>query len=248
MPSPTCFPIIAYCAVGTGSTTPAATDTGLVTEVDRTSTSYQTDAIARPASGVYQLTRYIEFDYAEANGNLTEWGFSNNASRRLQPLQPRAVPRRRRLARRPSRRPATTSSRIIYTLEVALSPASLTAASFAVTGVGTVNGDYMLLGGPAPTTVTADRTMAPDLKLFSVLARGNPGTTSTSIERPGTGALTAWDTDQSGAAYTDDVEHTADNSDLQTARGDHANARRVHARQLPEARAVAGSLTPHTAT
>src|SRR5690606_2139551 len=74
------FPIIRYAAVGTNSGAPAVSDTGLGSEVARTDTTFALNTIARPGDGVYQLTRFIEFDYEEANGVLTEWGFSGVAS------------------------------------------------------------------------------------------------------------------------------------------------------------------------
>src|SRR5690606_19968859 len=76
----TYFPLIRYAAVGTDSSTPANSDTGLGSELARTDTTFATETITRPSPGVYQLTRFIEFDYSVANGNLTEWGFSSSAS------------------------------------------------------------------------------------------------------------------------------------------------------------------------
>jgi len=206
------FPLITYCAVGTDNTAPAVTDTALGTEVERISTQYQTEELNRTSDGVYELTRYMEFDYAEANGNLTEWGFSYDATgpgllfNRALFLDGVGTPE-----------VVTKSSdyklRIIYTLEITLSPVTLTAGAFTVTGVGTVNGDYTLLGAGAPPGAADQNTMrcvAPDLKLFSALARGVLNVTTGVTERPLVASIRAEDTDRSGIVYTDSVTYTAD--------------------------------------
>lgn len=70
-----------YAVVGTGSTPPHPSQTGLVSEVSRTnvdqnnSTDYRT--ITRLANGVYRISVVREFTEAQVgNRNLTEWGFS----------------------------------------------------------------------------------------------------------------------------------------------------------------------------
>ena len=77
-----------YAVVGTGSTPPDATQTGLVAEVARTSArvSGEPDTIARqstsgPGVGTFIITVKREFTEAEVGGkNLTEWGFSPSDS------------------------------------------------------------------------------------------------------------------------------------------------------------------------
>src|SRR5690606_35332665 len=49
------FPIIRYAAVGTDSTAPDASQTGLGSEAARTGAVFANDAIARPSDGVYRL-------------------------------------------------------------------------------------------------------------------------------------------------------------------------------------------------
>lgn len=77
-----------YAVVGTGSTPPDATQTGLVAEVARTSdgVSGDPDTIARqstsgPGVGTFIITVKREFTEAQVGGkNLTEWGFSPSGS------------------------------------------------------------------------------------------------------------------------------------------------------------------------
>lgn len=71
--------LITYCAVGTGNTAPANTDTGLVAEIStRTSNNA---AISDSTSYVggspdyHKFVRTRQFDQTQANGNLTEIGF-----------------------------------------------------------------------------------------------------------------------------------------------------------------------------
>lgn len=206
---PTYFPIIRYAAVGTNSASPTASDTGLGSEVARTDTTFATETITRPSPGVYELTRFIEFDYDEANGNLTEWGFSNSASVGSNLFN-------RALFTDSGGDPDTVTKtdeeklRLTYTLEVALSPVAFTAGSFAITGVGTVNGDYTLLGSAAPASRT-DLGKGPDLLLFSALARGALATVRLTGFRLDTAGIMAEDADLSGVTYTDDI---ADHNDL----------------------------------
>jgi len=71
-----------YAAVGTGSTPPSPTQTGLVNEVARTirdnnNNTTGTQTRTRVAEGVYDITVVREFTETEVgNRNLTEWGFS----------------------------------------------------------------------------------------------------------------------------------------------------------------------------
>jgi hypothetical protein len=169
------FPIIRYAAVGTSSASPEVTDVGLGSELARVDTLFATNALTRPGDGVYRLTIFIEFDYAAANGNLTEWGFSWSES-------PGSNLFNRELFRDDEGDPETVTKtsdeklRLTYALEVSLSPTAFTAGWFELGGVGTVNGQYRLLRGAEPTSVSTSGRAA-DLMLFSRLAGGvsNPG-------------------------------------------------------------------------
>lgn len=69
-----------YAAVGTGSTPPSATQTGLVSEVARTGSSSRLGA-ARVSDHVYDYSVTREFTEAQVGGrNLTEWGFSPDSA------------------------------------------------------------------------------------------------------------------------------------------------------------------------
>lgn len=195
----TYFPIMRYAAVGTDNTEPDPSDTALGNEIARTDTTFASDTAQRTAPGVWELTRSIEFDYEAAVGNLTEWAFSfqstaggifNRELFRDDEGDPDVVTK-------------TTDEklRLIYTLEVALSPVTMTAASFDIANVGTVSGNYMLIGGAAASGTP--RGIAPDVKLFNWLAGAS--FTGMQAASPGIGALHAIATDQSGATYASDV-------------------------------------------
>lgn len=218
---PTYFPIIRYCAVGTDSTAPDPSQTGLGAEVARTDATFATETLTRPSPGTYQLTRFIEFDYSVANGNLTEWGFSSSASAGSNLFN-------RALFTDSNGDPDTvtkTSSeklRLTYTLEISLSPVTWTAGSFTVANVGTVNGAYTLLGGTVPSSA-AERCAATDLVLFSALARDSLNL-ALSLGRLLTGGFVAVGSDQSGVVYAADLTlpTTNNNATLQEARDPYA--------------------------
>lgn len=210
------FTIITYAAVGTDNTTPDVSDTGLGMEVSRTATEFASDTIARASDGVYALTRSIEFDYGKANGNLTEWGFSSNGSAGSN-LFNRALFLDGGGSPEVVTKTTDYKLRIIYTLEVTLSPVTFTAGAFTVTGVGTVNGDYTLLGGAAPSGSAnpgSNRCAAPDLKLFSYWARGGVGVINTGLLSmpPDIGCPWVHASDLSGAVYGDTVSYTGDSA------------------------------------
>lgn len=202
----TYFPLIRYAAVGTDSTAPDPSQTGLGTEVARTDATFQAETITRPSPGVYQFTRFIEFDYSVANGNLTEWGFSSSASAGSNLFN-------RALFTDSEGNPDTVTKtsaeklRLTYTLEVSLTPASMTSGSFNLDGVGTVNGDYMLVGGPAPSGIS-DRGKGSDLLVFSALARGTLNVASAGFVSRPTGSATVDGTDRSAFTYTSTVTPT----------------------------------------
>lgn len=72
-----------YVAVGTGTAVPATTDTALVAETARTNATLGLGsdlAVTRLADGQWRISRTRAFDYAQANGNLTEFGGSQSSS------------------------------------------------------------------------------------------------------------------------------------------------------------------------
>lgn len=135
---------ITHMAVGTSSVAPAVTDTGLVAEVGRTATLISAPTASNPSAGNYTYTITREFDFAVGNGNLTEWAMCRGATGNLWS---------RELFRDEFDTPITivkTSDfklRITYTLTLALTPTTDTAASFDVTGIGTLNGNYRFHAG-----------------------------------------------------------------------------------------------------
>lgn len=156
---PTSF--FSHFAVGTGSTPPDVTDTALDNEVGRTSALIGSST-PQTANGVWDLILEREFDFAVGNGNLTEFGFSYGVS------SPMLV---RELFRDGGGNPVTITKtsdyklRIKYTLTVTLTPVTETAASFPITGIGTINGTVAWHGG----TPTLD---ASPISLFSSVANG----------------------------------------------------------------------------
>jgi len=216
------FPLIRYCAVGTDNSAPDESDTGLGAEVGRTDATYDIETLTRSAPGLYEMTRFIEFDYGAGNGNLTEWGFSNNASSGSNLFN-------RELFRDGDDAPEVVTKtsdfklRIIYTLEVSLTPVAFTPGSFDITNIGTVNGDYMLLGGGAPPGAVNNsagmRCTAPDLKLFSTLARGGRGTlVGGLLDQPAAASIRADGSDRSGVTYVTELNETGDTVTLTVAR------------------------------
>lgn len=205
----TFFQIIRYAAVGTDSSTPDPSDTGLGAELARVDTKFSTDELTRPTNGVYRLTRHIEFGYETANGVLTEWGFSSNASTGSN-LFNRALFTDSGGSPDAITKTSDEKLRLTYTLEVSLSPVSWTAGSFTITGVGAVNGDYTLLGGTLQAVDALCK--APDLTLFSALARGAIGTAASAHinQVPETAAAIAHPTDLSGVTYASHVANISD--------------------------------------
>ena len=175
------IPIAQYVVVGTGSVEPAVSDVGLNSESARTQVTWQGNGFVRVSAGVYELTRYFEFDYGEANATLTEFGLSYNPgvgdnlfSRELfrDPSEtPQAVPKT-----------SANKLRINWTLSVTVAPTTFTAGSFSATDIGDVkltpgddvlSGNYLLCNNGRAAT---DRTGCTEAILFSYLARGSMGT------------------------------------------------------------------------
>lgn len=159
-----------HTAVGTGSTEPAVTDTALANEIARTSDLLSgSTSETQTANGEYEMTWGREFDFGEANGNLTEWGIAAGSASSILI---------RELFRDEGGEPITVTKtsdeklRLFYTLEASLSPVTLTSASFDITNIGTINGQYMWIGGPSAGKI--------DLATFARIAAGLVTTNGTS--------------------------------------------------------------------
>lgn len=191
--------LIQYAAVGTDSTEPTTSDTALGAEVTRTNIGSNgeddDESISRSSPGVYQHTRTYEFDFNQANGNLTEWGISPSSSSGSNLYA-------RELFRDGSGDPQTVTKtsddklRIVYTREITISPVTMTSASLNITGHTVVNGKYMLIGGNA----TGSQGYM-DLRVFSIIASGAEPTVSQVASYSG-GGLWLPTSDLSGIAYT----------------------------------------------
>lgn len=171
-----------YAAVGTGSTPPAATQTGLVAEARRTNRdqngSTGTFSYTRVANGVYEQTTVREFLETEVgNSNLTEWGFSpsNTAGGNLIC---------RELFRDGNGNPivitpaADQRLRLIYKTRVTLSPTVAVSASIDISGIGVRTGKYVLTlstggaGGSYPDLVVVEVGITGNV----INSGGNPST------------------------------------------------------------------------
>jgi len=197
------IPVFAYCAVGTGSTAPAVTDTGLVAEISRVNTTYQGDSRNMVSNGVYDVTRYFEFTYGAANGNLTEFGMSPNSAAGTN-LFSRALFVDGGGTPTPITKTSAEKLRIAYTLTVTLTPTVMTAGSFTITNIGAINGNYTLISGvPAGDAAYGWR---PDLDVVSYLITSGPnGGVTSSYAYLKSGGLKAMDADQSALVYTSAV-------------------------------------------
>lgn len=138
------YNVAAFMAVGTGSTVPDVTQTGLAAQVARTSSNGGIgESVQRVSSGKYRITFTREFSETQANGNLTEWGVSPSSTGALFA---------RELFRDGSGNPVVVTKdsaqklRMVYTFELTITPTTLTAASVTITGLGTRTGRYSWLG------------------------------------------------------------------------------------------------------
>jgi len=135
--------ISSYAVVGTGSSAPAASQTGLDSELVRTNNEAQATDITRTADGVYEVTRYKEFTEAEVGGqNLTEWGFSPSSTAGNNLMS-------RELFRDGSGNAITVTVasdqrlRLIYKTKITFSPVTATATSINIANLGTRTGKYL---------------------------------------------------------------------------------------------------------
>lgn len=161
----------AYAAVGTGSVEPDPSDTSLGSEVARSNTNAPiAETWTRTSNGVYENVIVKEFDFADGNGNLTEWGMAPAATGDVYI---------RELFRDEVGDPTVitkTSSEklwLTYTFTLTLSPVTPTAASFDITGIGTINGEYAYIGGAATNANDAQATSFIAAGTFATVANAN---------------------------------------------------------------------------
>jgi hypothetical protein len=145
--------LVSRAVVGTGSTPPAATQTGLTNEVSRTGNvapSYPTYDAIRIANGVADILAAREFTEAQVGGqNLTEWGFSpaNTAGPNLMC---------RELFRDGSNNPVvlTLASdqrlRLLYKMRVTVGPVTPQDVSINISGIGVRTGKLVMRKNVGP--------------------------------------------------------------------------------------------------
>jgi hypothetical protein len=190
-----------YAVVGTGSTAPAATQTGLVAEVARTNNvpSGESNAVNYVSPGVYNIQRVYQFTSAQVGGqNLAEWGFS--------PLSTAGANLMNRALFEDSSGNATVLTlasdqdlRLIYTYTISLSPTTPQTVTVNISGAVTSSNtaQFMLTGildagfEYAGITFSQDQNGA-DLILCEVLATGTTSDSSNG-NLPGAAALASPD-------------------------------------------------------
>lgn len=159
-----------YAAVGTGSTTPAADQTGLEAELARTGNvpGGESDTVTRVADGVYEVRRVREFTEAQVgNHNLTEWGWSPESGVGNNLMS-------RELFRDGGGNAVTVSLtedqklRLIYVVRIAISPVSAVAHTMSVTDLGDLTGQFVVTRGNANLNWHAS-----DIDLIEALATGS---------------------------------------------------------------------------
>ncbi|MCX7784141.1 MAG: hypothetical protein N2318_10935 [Meiothermus sp.] len=138
MPTHGIIPLNQYAVVGTGSTAPNSSQTGLVSELVRTGSvpAGESDQAQFVSDGVYDIRRVKEFTEAQVGGqNLTEWGFSPSASAGANLMC-------RELFRDGSSNPITLTLagdqrlRLIYKMRVTVGPTVVQAVTVNIGGEG----------------------------------------------------------------------------------------------------------------
>jgi hypothetical protein len=139
--------LVSQAVVGTGSTPPAATQTGLTNEVSRTGNvapSYSQYQLTRIADGVADILAAREFTEAQVGGqNLTEWGFSPAGA-----AGPNLMCRE--LFRDGSNNPVvlTLASdqhlRLLYKMRITVGPVTPQNASINISGIGVLTGKVVM--------------------------------------------------------------------------------------------------------
>lgn len=191
---------MSYFAVGDGSATPDVTDVALENEVGERTNTLISSSFDRLTEGVYESTVEREFDFAQGNGNLTEFGFAPGSSGPLYV---------RELFRDAAGNPITLTKtnefklRIKYTVTTTLAPTFTTPTphSFPIEGIGLIDGHYFFQGGPASGTPSAL-----DVAATEFVARGATGAGAENvIGRP---CMLA--PNELPSAYTDSPRSTTD--------------------------------------
>lgn len=136
--------LCSYLAVGTGSTAPAANQTALVAEIARTNQNLSLTSgtgDTRLGPGRFQRVFGVAFDYAQANGNLTEFGGGASSSGTLNT---------RALFKDANGNPIviskTSDTRLViyYTIEIQINPVIETAGIVDISGIGEVSCTYIM--------------------------------------------------------------------------------------------------------
>lgn len=194
--------LVNYVAVGTGSAAPDVSDTGLASESARSNADLGlgSDEYARPSTGVQVFTRRVAFDFAEANGNLTEFGgfYGPSGGSILT----------RELFRDGGGTPITITKTsdnklaLSYDIEIGFAPTTLTAAgTLTITGFGSFTVNHMFYqsagasGGASLLIANFPDALAALTAVGSTYATSNGGFTvpgdrgqnSTSSSSPGAG-------------------------------------------------------------
>lgn len=175
---------MARACVGTGSTAPSVTDTALNTEIGRTATVISSE-VTNPSVGVSRINIVLEFDFAAANGNLTEWGIASAAVGELNV---------RELFRNDLGTPITVTKtsdyklRINYTFEMELSPSTPTAFSLPITGIGTLSAAHTFNVQAASAARWSRWATGAVNRLWAVNEAWNYSTTSSN--QSGSGSIT----------------------------------------------------------
>lgn len=161
-----------YAVVGTGSTPPDPTQTGLANERVRTLVTPSGDisglpSVNREANGVYKIAVAREFTESQVgNANLTEWGFSPSGSSGANLMS-------RELFRDGNGTPIVITPasdqrlRLIYAIRLSISPVVAVPHTIDISGIGLVSGLFIMWGGYSG--------MCPhsDLAVVNGMARGS---------------------------------------------------------------------------
>lgn len=161
-----------WAVVGTGSTAPNASQTGLAAEIARTdqTVSDNPDTTTEVSTGIWEITRYRQLTAAQVGGqNLTEWGWSGSGTAGNNLMS-------RELFRDGSNNPITLTLyadqqlRLIYKIRVTVGPTTPQAASINITGIGIRSGLFCL----QRRIITGSYGYnANPVEAFSIFARGS---------------------------------------------------------------------------
>ena len=168
--------LVRACAVGTGTATPAASDTGLQSEAKRTITYYtQSGGCGYSDTGATRkLWRTFDFSTESAGVNYTELGWSYSASAGAN-LFSRAL-----ISGGTISLTAGQSLRVVYELSITVAPASTTTENLSISG------------WPVPPATTTEVTWKiQGSQTFSQV--NSDGNSSVGFIEPGWRAGSGWD-------------------------------------------------------